>query len=246
MTIRDAVKRIPFAHAAGRARNEHRWLSRDRREQAYAQNSEDRALLELFPAGHTGTYVDLGANHPYRISNTYLLYILGWHGLRVDALPMFGPLYRRHRPRDTFLNVGVGTLPRELRFCEMNYSELSAFSEEIAAELVLKGRATVKAEHRIQCRTVGEIVKSLTATGHFDVLSFDIEGLDAEIVKSTNWDFVKSRAVICETSSHEHDWAAEIVELFSRQGYTHMRHVGCNDIFVNSATGRDADGRASP
>lgn len=243
MTIRDAVKRIPFAHAVGRAWNEYRWLSRARQEQTYAQNGEDRALLDFFPAGYRGTCVDLGANHPYRISNTYLLYTLGWHGVCVDALPMFGPLYRRHRPRDTFLNVGVGTLQGEFSFYEMNYSELSTFSQEIAAELVAKGRAAVKAEHRIQSRTVGEIVKSLTAAGYFDVLSIDIEGLDAEIVKSTDWGFVRPRVVICETSSYEHDCAAEIVELFSRQGYTHMRHVGCNDIFVSSAMERCVGGR---
>jgi hypothetical protein len=244
MTIRDAIKQIPFAHAAGRAWNEYRWLRRARREQTYAQNGEDRALLELFPAGYRGTYVDLGANHPYRISNTYLLYTLGWHGVCVDALPMFGPLYQRHRPRDTFLNVGVGTQPGEFYFYEMNCSELSTFSQEIAEELVAKGRATVKAGHRIQSRSVAEIVKSLTDDGQFDVLSIDIEGLDAEIVKGTDWDFVKPRVVICETSSYEHDWGAEIVELFSRQGYTHQRHVGCNDIFISSAIGRSADWRA--
>ena len=79
---------------------------------------------------------------------------------------------------------------------------------------------------------------SLASDGHFDVLSIDIEGLNAEIVRSTDWGFVKPRVVICETSSYEHDWAGEIVELFSRQGYTHRRHVGCNDIFVSVAMGR--------
>lgn len=244
MTIRDAIKQIPFAHAAGRAWNEYRWLSRARRDQTYAQNGEDRALLDLFPAGYKGTYVDLGANHPFRISNTYLLYTLGWHGVCVDALPMFGPLYRRHRPRDMFLNVGVGTQPGEFRFYEMNHSELSTFSQEIAHELVAKGRARVKAEHRIQSCSVSEIVEQLTVEGRFDVLSIDIEGLDAEIVRSTSWDFVQPRVVICETSSYEHDWAPEIVELFSRRGYTHVRHVGCNDIFVRTAVTQGADGPA--
>jgi FkbM family methyltransferase len=238
MTIREAIKRIPFVKSAGRAWNEYRWLRRARRDQTYAQNGEDRALLELFSPGYRGTYVDLGANHPYRISNTYLLYTHGWHGVCVDALPMFGPLYRRHRPRDTFLNVGVGTQPGEFHFYEMSFSELSSFSRDIADELVAKGRATVKAEHRIQTRSVAEIVASLAADGQFDVLSIDIEGLDAEIVRNTDWGFVKPRVVICETSSYEHDWAGEIVELFGRQGYTHQCHVGCNDIFVSSAMGR--------
>ena len=52
MIVREAIKRIPFVKAAGRAWNEYRWLRRARREQTYAQNGEDLALLELFPTGY--------------------------------------------------------------------------------------------------------------------------------------------------------------------------------------------------
>ena len=40
---------------------------------SFAQEGEDRFLLEYF-GSKTGIYVDVGANHPFVISNTYLLY----------------------------------------------------------------------------------------------------------------------------------------------------------------------------
>jgi FkbM family methyltransferase len=223
----------------GRAWNRHIWLQRARQRQSFAQNGEDRALVELFPADFKGLYVDLGANHPYFISNTYLLYRRGWQGLCVDPLPMLAPLYRRHRPRDIFLNKGVATTAGSFTFYEMNVPELSTFSREIAHELVATRRAVLAAEHRIEAAPVAEIVSNFSPQGSFDVLSIDIEGLDAEIVRSTDWGFVNPRVVICETSSFEHDWATEIIGLFAARGFRHHRHVGCNDIFVNMAPGRD-------
>jgi hypothetical protein len=193
----------------------------------------------LFPADFEGVYVDLGANHPYFISNTYLLYTRGWRGLCVDPLPMFAPLYGWHRPCDLFLNSGVAAAAGTFDFYEMNVPELSTFSRELADELVATGRATLAAAHRIEAAPIAEIVSQVAPCGSFDVLSIDIEGLDAEIVRSTDWEFVNPRVVICETSSFEHDWAAEIIRLFATRGFRHHRHVGCNDIFVNTAPGRD-------
>jgi FkbM family methyltransferase len=236
--LRSLIKRIPPLHAAGRAWNQYCWLKRAQQLHTYAQNGEDRALLELFPTDYKGTYVDLGANHPYRISNTYLLYTRGWHGLCVEPIPTFAPRYQRHRPRDRFVNAGVGLQAGEFPFFEMSIAELSTFSQEIAEELVASGRAAIKSSHRIAMQPVSTLVAELFPDGLFDVLSVDVEGLDAEIVRGTDWDFVRPRAVICETSCFEHDWAAEIIGLFSDRGYRHERRIGCNDLFINTAAGR--------
>ncbi|NQW46529.1 MAG: FkbM family methyltransferase [Planctomycetes bacterium] len=239
MSLRSAIRRIPLCHAIGRAWNRRVWLQRARQRQTYSQNGEDCALLELFPADFKGIYVDLGANHPYFISNTHLLYTRGWHGLCVDALPMFAPLYRRHRPRDVFLNKGVSMTAGAFDFYEMDVPELSTFSRELADDLVASRRAALTAVHRIEAAPVSEIISDFAPSGNCDVLSIDVEGLDAEIVRSTDWGFVNPRVVICETSSFEHDWTNEIIGLFAARGFRHYRHVGCNDIFVNTAPGRD-------
>jgi len=235
MNMREMIKRIPFAHAAGRAWNDFMWLQKARRNETYAQNGEDKVVRELFPKDYRGKYIDLGANHPYRISNTYLLYTLGWSGLCVDPVPMFAPLYRRYRPRDRFLNVGVGASRGHSYFFEMSPTELSTFSQPIADELVQKKRASLVGRHTIETMTVSEITATLAPDGRFDLLSIDIEGLDAEIVRQTDWTFVRPKVVICETSAYEHDWAGEIAALFRANGYQHHAHVGCNDFFLRGA-----------
>ena len=51
---------------------------------AYAQFGEDQVLDELVGTKTRGFYVDVGAHHPHRLSNTHLLYVRGWWGINID------------------------------------------------------------------------------------------------------------------------------------------------------------------
>jgi hypothetical protein len=73
----------------------------------YSQNGEDIILQSLFPREHTGFYVDVGAHHPYRISNTYLLHQQGWSGINIDPNPETIAFFNRARPKDININIGV-------------------------------------------------------------------------------------------------------------------------------------------
>lgn len=75
----------------------------------YSQNGEDIIVPKSFPRGYTGFYVDVGAHHPYRISNTYKLFRSGWHGINIDTNPDTIKLFKKARPRDINLSVGVST-----------------------------------------------------------------------------------------------------------------------------------------
>ena len=48
----------------------------------FSQNGEDLILNRLFENKTNGFFVDIGAHHPVRFSNTYLFYLNGWSGIR--------------------------------------------------------------------------------------------------------------------------------------------------------------------
>lgn len=54
------------------------------------------------------TYLDIGANHPYNMNNTYLLYSLGFSGVCIEPNPLYFKQIKSQRKRDICLNVGVG------------------------------------------------------------------------------------------------------------------------------------------
>ena len=76
----------------------------------YAQAGEDLILANLFYKLSIGnpSYLDIGANHPSYISNTYYFYLRGSRGVCVEPNPYLFKKIERLRKHDTVLNVGVG------------------------------------------------------------------------------------------------------------------------------------------
>ncbi len=65
-------------------------------------------LLRARIGTRVGCYVDVGANHPIHNSNTYWFYRRGWRGVCIDPTPGFAAAHARSRPRDVFVESGVG------------------------------------------------------------------------------------------------------------------------------------------
>ena len=52
---------------------------------SYSQEGEDMILKRIFENQTTGFYVDVGAHHPKRFSNTYYFYKKGWPKARFSV-----------------------------------------------------------------------------------------------------------------------------------------------------------------
>jgi hypothetical protein len=70
---------------------------------SFSDEGEDKLLLQVFMSRgiRSGTYLDIGAFHPVRVSNTYLLYLWGWKGITIDINRKW--LFKLLRPRDKFI-----------------------------------------------------------------------------------------------------------------------------------------------
>src|SRR3954447_19241521 len=74
---------------------------------AFSQEGEDLLLARMFEHQRRGLYVDVGAHHPRRFSNTHLLPARAWRGINIDATPGSIVAFRRERPRDINLEVAI-------------------------------------------------------------------------------------------------------------------------------------------
>src|SRR5687768_10814903 len=99
---------------------------------SYAQEGEDLILLRLFDGDLPGVYVDVGAHHPFRFSNTCLLFERGWRGINIDARPGSMAAFRRARPRDINLEIGISERPAELEFFLFEEPALNTFDRALA------------------------------------------------------------------------------------------------------------------
>ena len=70
----------------------------------FSQYGEDVILHKLFGSKfRDGFYIDVGAHHPFRQSNTAYLWLLGWNGVNVDASAAAIKVFNQIRSQDVNL-----------------------------------------------------------------------------------------------------------------------------------------------
>lgn len=168
----------------------------------FAQGGEDAILYSIFRKKlnrkEKGFFVDVGAYHPYKHSNTYFFYINGWTGINIDASPGSMKLFNKVRNKDTNLEIGVGEKKGTLTFYVVGEkSTMNSFSKE---NLVANGMYQyVKKEVPVKVDTLENILDDhAVSINHFDLLCIDAEGLDFEILKSNNWDKYRPDCIVVE------------------------------------------------
>ncbi|MEZ5194836.1 MAG: hypothetical protein R2764_00075 [Bacteroidales bacterium] len=79
---------------------------------SYSQHGEDKFIVEtLLGYNLEGSlYIDVGANHPSSISNTYLLYRKGYSGIIIEPNKELVRLFRIFRKRDIALMLGCSDI----------------------------------------------------------------------------------------------------------------------------------------
>ena len=74
---------------------------------SFAQEGEDMILKRIFEGVRSGFYIDIGAFHPSKFSNTYYFYLRGWSGINIDPQPGVKSLFDKMRPRDINLELAI-------------------------------------------------------------------------------------------------------------------------------------------
>lgn len=167
---------------------------------SYAQEGEDRILWRLFEGRRSGFYVDVGAHHPKRFSNTYLFYRDGWSGITVDADPAAAAPFARVRPRDVHVTAGVTDAPGTLTYFRFDEPALNTFDPALAEERSRLGRYRSLAPLSVEATTLSRILEAhLPAGREIDFLSVDVEGYDLKVLRSNDWKAYRPAVVLAES-----------------------------------------------
>jgi FkbM family methyltransferase len=168
---------------------------------SFAQEGEDLILARIFGEQARGIYVDVGAHHPRRFSNTHMLYRRGWRGVNIDATPGSMKLFRRQRPRDVNLEVGVAATSDVRDFYVFNEPALNTFDAERAKSLD-RPPYRIEAVRKVACQPLAEILRS-HSIGRIDLLTIDAEGYDDEVLSTLDWETSRPRVVLTEQFSRD-------------------------------------------
>lgn len=205
---------------------------------SWSQEGEDQILRRIFEGKSKGFYIDVGAHHPRRFSNTYLFYIQGWNGLNIDAMPGSMKSFHEERPRDINLELGIGLNESQLDYYIFNEPALNGFSKELSNERHdAKSKYQIEKIIKINVLPLSVVLdRNLPAGQDIDFLSVDVEGLDFEVLKSNDWTKYRPKFVLAEilNSSLNDIEQSNIGRLMADNGY--LVFAKCvNTVFFKAA-----------
>ncbi|MFJ5445039.1 FkbM family methyltransferase [Methylobacillus methanolivorans] len=166
---------------------------------SYSQEGEDLILRRVFDGRDCGVYVDVGAHHPVRFSNSYLFYKRGWRGICIDPSHVAIAWFKKIRPKDIALEVGVSDEESELTYHMFDEPALNTFSESLADQRVKTTAYKRIGTRSVPVRPLKKILDEVLLPGtEIDFMTIDVEGLDYQVLASNDWGKYRPRIVLAE------------------------------------------------
>ena len=165
---------------------------------SYSQEGEDIILSRAFREKRNGFYVDVGAHHPLRFSNTYLFYKRGWRGINIDAMPVSITAFKKKRKFDINLELAIAKEPGEIDFFIFKEKAFNTCNESVAKQQISRNHQ-LESKTTVRCLPLYEVLnKHLPKNTHIDFLTIDVEGSDLDVLESNNWDTYRPTYILAE------------------------------------------------
>ena len=162
----------------------------------YSQFDEDIFLTEFFKKKKKGKFVDLGAFHPIRYNNTYLLYRKGWNGTNIDLNQTSIDMFNIVRSRD---NNKCALISNERNKKETVYFEHN-FSAGNSINLMNDPQKILTKEKIMTSSTFNDLVQH-----KFDFLNIDLEGHDYIVLKTIDLKYYQPDLICVEILENSKD-----------------------------------------
>jgi FkbM family methyltransferase len=193
---------------------------------AILRGDAEKALVDAFLGPDKGVFVEVGANHPVRGSQTWGLEQRGWSGLLVEPLAERASELRMGR-RAIVEAVACG--PPELH----GTIGLLHVSNYFSTLSVGRGDAGVRFDEtrEVPVRTLDSLVEKAGIV-QIDFLSVDVEGFEAEVLRGTDLRRYRPRLVLVEDKAR----SFAVHRLMRAAGYKRVLRTGLNSWYVPNAT----------
>jgi FkbM family methyltransferase len=186
---------------------------------SFSSAGEDMILRHIIGSDQrNGFYVDVGAFHPVKLSNTYFFYLQGWRGINIDARPGSRRLFQKVRPRDINVEVGISTSAGEMIYYVVGeHSPMNSFSREFLDHIGVLG--AVRREIPVPVLPLADVLERHLPKGQaIDFMNVDVEGHDLEALQSNDWQRFRPRFLVVE-DSHAAGDASPLVGFLRSRGY---------------------------
>ena len=168
----------------------------------YAWEGEDILLgklaSDMLGIEGTGRFIDIGAHHPFLASNTYGLYLQGWRGVNIDAMPGSMAAFQEYRPEDCNLEFGVSATEGEMLFSRFNSPMLNGFLDAGTISSHIRRGVVLLDQIWVPVRPLAALLESNNVPYAPDVMSLDVEGHEMSVLESNDWGRWRPKMIVAE------------------------------------------------
>ena len=211
------------------------------RKNSYSQHGEDMMIIDCFQNVMNikkPSYIDIGAHHPYEISNTAVFYEKGCRGINIEANPVLFQNFLRERPDDININCGLCSEDKtgEIMSFYMidDHSPCNTFNKDLMDKFLAEHpEFSVKEIKSIKMKSISTVFDENGIDTFPDYMSIDIEGMEWDVLK--DWDFMSDGPKIMTLEiSLRHSHGKELKEKIESSGYFLWLKILSNYTFVRS------------
>jgi FkbM family methyltransferase len=189
----------------------------------FGPDRENDLKEAFFAHVRSGYFVEVGANDPYDLSQTWHLERRGWRGILVEPQPALAAALRRQRSAKVYAVACAS--PRQAGRTMLLH--LAGIHSSLDPRLNI---STISPQGAIEVAvtTLNEILVDAGAPSPIDLLSVDVEGLEVEVLKGLDLKRWRPRLILIEDLAMN----LGLHRYLRSQGYKWMRRTGLNSWYV--------------
>ena len=191
--------------------------------QSYSQYGEDLILWDYFNGKQDGFFIEIGANHPTALSNTWFFEQRGWRGILIEPLPDRCRELRKLRHRSQIIEAALGGPENR------GTAALKVAAEHTLSGLVLKPDVECLGEITVTLVTLDDV---LTAAGNprIDFITIDVEGTELDVMRGFALEQHRPRVLLVEDQ-----WQSPgLHNHLCARGYRIVHRTGVNSWYIPS------------
>ncbi len=186
---------------------------------SFSQFGEDSLVWQFFNQRKDGFFVEVGANDPRNLSQTYLLEQQGWRGILVEPLSDCCEQLRAHRPKSQVFQAACGA-PEQRGQALLHVNQQGSK----LTDLQVRGVA-VEGHEEVRVMTLDEILET-AGNPKIDFLSIDVEGFEIQVMQGFSLERHRPALMLVEDNYANR---LKVHHHIKGRGYRLVKRTGCNN-----------------
>jgi FkbM family methyltransferase len=203
---------------------------------SFSQTGED-LILSFYLQEGIGFYIDVGANDPVKYSNTFALYLRGWHGIAIEANESLSRRYKSVRKRDICVNAALSDTEFDAIFHRCEAHEVSTIDTATYEERRLKWNFRPQDQIEVRTKTLTSVLLEVLpkAETQIDLLSIDVEGHELQVLRGLDFKLYRPRVIVVEMHDLRSVLVSDLSKLLEKEHYSLLGFVTMNAYFIDGS-----------